>query len=76
MPGAILHVQKYLCDITRDPAVTGVFFETGEGNRRVLHVARKLRVAPAGARIDALKLSSRDMFHRHEARSSCTTLAG
>ena len=52
---AILHVQKYLRDITRDPAIAGVFFETGEGNRRVLHVARKLRVAPAGARIDALK---------------------
>ena len=33
----------------------GVFFETGEGNRRVLRVARKLRATPAGTRIDALK---------------------
>ena len=52
---AILHVIKHLRDIARDPAIEGVFFETGEGNRRVLRVARKLRVVPAGTRIDALK---------------------
>ncbi|MEX2719651.1 MAG: GNAT family N-acetyltransferase [Candidatus Sigynarchaeota archaeon] len=52
---AILHVQKHLHRITRDGSMAGVFFETEERNRRVRHVARKLRAAPAGVRIDALK---------------------
>ena len=52
---AVLHVAKHLAAITRDPAVTDVFFETQAGNRRVIHVAHKVQVAPAGSRVDALK---------------------
>jgi RimJ/RimL family protein N-acetyltransferase len=52
---AILHVAKHLAAITRDPTITDVFFETQAGNRRVIHVARKVQVAPAGSRVDALK---------------------
>ena len=52
---AILHVAKHLAAITRDPAAADVFFETQAVNRRVIHVARKVRVAPAGSRVDDLK---------------------
>ncbi len=52
---AILHVAKHLAAITRDPAITDVFFETQAVNRRVIHVARKVQVAPAGNRVDDLK---------------------
>jgi GNAT superfamily N-acetyltransferase len=52
---AVMHVAKHLAAITRDPAATGVFFETQAGNRRVIHVARKVQVVPAGSRVDALK---------------------
>nr|MDO8084787.1 GNAT family N-acetyltransferase [Candidatus Sigynarchaeum springense] len=69
---AILHVAKYLHGITRDPAIEGVFFETEEGNRRVFRVARKLRVAPAGTRIDALKggIMMLQFTSKHDARST------
>ncbi len=52
---AVLHVAKHLPAITCDPAATDVFFETQAVNRRVIHVARKVRVAPVGSRVDDLK---------------------
>ncbi len=52
---ALLHVAKHLPAIARDPAATGVFFETQAVNRRVIHVARKLPVAHVGSRVDDLK---------------------
>ena len=51
---ALLHVEKHLAGIARDPSITGVFFETQAGNRRVLHVARKMRVAATGERPNPL----------------------
>ncbi len=51
----VLHVVKHLATITRDPTIADVFFETRAGNRRVVHVARKLSVLPAGTRVDQLK---------------------
>jgi len=69
---AILHVAKHLHGIARGASLDGVFFETEEGNRRVFHVARKLRVAPAGTRIDALKggIMMLQFTSKHEAPST------
>jgi RimJ/RimL family protein N-acetyltransferase len=47
---ALLHVEKHLATIARDPAITCVFFETQARNHRVVHVAKKLQVVPAGER--------------------------
>ncbi len=52
---AILHVARHLAAIARDPSTTGLFFESEVDNIRVKHVARKVRVARAGTRVDALK---------------------
>jgi RimJ/RimL family protein N-acetyltransferase len=52
---AILHVEKHLGTITKDPAIDRFFFETEARNRHVIHIARKLRVGQTGTRVDVLK---------------------
>jgi GNAT superfamily N-acetyltransferase len=47
---ALLHVEKHLFAIARDPSITRVFFETQAANHRVIHVAKKLQVATTGER--------------------------
>ena len=47
-PAAPLHVEKPLPSKVRDPTITRLFFETPARNHRVIHVAKKLRVAPTG----------------------------
>jgi len=52
---AIIHAQKYLHDIMKDDAITGIFFDTQERNARVLAIARRIRAVEAGRRIDELR---------------------
>jgi len=52
---AMLHAQKYLHDIMKSDAITGIFFDTQARNARVLSIAKRIKAVEQGRRVDQMR---------------------